>query len=89
MKCYSISYDLRNPGRDYSTLISTLDQWGAVKPLRSDWLLRSDATAVQIRDALASLVDANDGVFVATLTGEAAWRKVLCADAALKAELNG
>ena len=88
MSVYSISYDLRKPGRNYENLIASLRHWGAVSYLESDWLLVSNASAEQIRDALLPLVDANDGVFVAALTGEAAWNKILCAGDVLKAKLN-
>jgi hypothetical protein len=46
-----------------------------------------DNTAA-IRDDLSEYIDANDGLFVAKLTGDAAWQKVNCSNQALKDKLN-
>ncbi len=87
MKSYLISYDLRKPGQDYKDLIATLKSWGAVRVLLSEWVMLSDASATAIRDALTSFIDANDGLLVTGLTGEAAWRGLLCTHESMKAEL--
>lgn len=74
MNTYLISYDLDKPGQNYTDLINRLQKLGAVKILYSEWISRTTATAVAIRDDLQRFVDANDGLLVAGLTGEAAWR---------------
>ena len=89
MSSYLISYDLRKPGQDYKDLIATLRSWGAVRVLLSEWLLSTTATAAQIRDALSPLIDSNDGLLVTGLTGEAAWKGILCEHALVKAKLAG
>ena len=42
--------------------------------LQSVWIIDRQTTAVQIRDDLVNYMDANDGLLVTGLTGEAAWR---------------
>jgi len=74
---YRVGYDLRQPGRDYSSLIKRLADWRAVKVLKSDWIIEADNTsAAAIRDDLVRHIDPNDGLLVTTLTGEAAWQKL-------------
>ena len=76
MKPYMISYDLTKPGQDYEGLIARLHEIGAVRILWSQWVLRTSANAVQIRDDLARFIDSNDSLLVTGLTGEAAWTRV-------------
>lgn len=75
MKTYMIGYDLYRTGQDYTNLIekikSTFTYWW--HHLDSTWIVKTDLTAVQIRDILKPLIDANDELLVARLTGEAAW----------------
>jgi len=74
MAKYEVSYDLRNPGRNYESLWKRLGEWGAVRVLQSVWIIDRQTTAQQIRDDLQHHMDANDGILVTGLTGEAAWR---------------
>lgn len=77
MACYVVSYDLRNPQRDYDRLYARLSAWGALQVLESVHLIASDqSSSSDLRDDLARYIDANDGLFVARLTGEAAWRSL-------------
>lgn len=61
-------------GQNYDCLYKKLDayptRWHAQG---SVWVIVTSETAVQIRDKLASCLDANDKLFVARLSGEAAW----------------
>lgn len=41
---------------------------------QSVWIIVTDQTAVQIRDYLGPCLDSNDKLFVAKLSGEAAWK---------------
>lgn len=77
MSAYLISYDLDKPGQDYHRLIKELERLGAVKVLYSEWLFKSTSSAAQIRDYLMGFTDANDMLLVVTLTGEAAWTKLM------------
>jgi len=41
--------------------------------LDSTWIIQSSRSAVEIRDHLKQHIDRNDRLFVARLSGEAAW----------------
>ena len=74
MKTYAVSYDLRQPGRDYEALYVALKSYGTYwHVLESVWILRTSRSAAQIRDHLTSQMDGNDQLIVAGLDGEAAW----------------
>ena len=81
---YWVSYDLDKPGQDYTELIAAIRKLGGKRILLSDWLLKSSYTAAQLRDHLSTFVDSNDRIFVAALTGEAAWRNVMAGNEAVK-----
>jgi len=74
MTTYVVAYDLINPGQKYECLRHKLEAYGTYWHIQqSVWLIKTSATAVQIRDNLNSCIDANDKLIVAGLTGEAAW----------------
>lgn len=71
---YLVSYDLIGPNRDYDKIIGkikTYSSWARV--LESVWVIKTDKTATQLRDDLFSAMDGNDKLFVAQLSGSAAW----------------
>jgi hypothetical protein len=77
MTVYAVSYDLRKPGRNYQPLWDRLREWKAVRALESFWLIEATAnSAATIRDDLKKYIDANDGLLVAALSGEAAWHNL-------------
>jgi hypothetical protein len=63
---YFITYDLREPRRDYTNLFSGImsvaDDW--LHPLESVWIVRSRYSEGAIRDVLREHVDANDALLV-------------------------
>lgn len=61
---FLVSYDLRQPGQSYQTLIDALTRLGAVRVLLSAWFLTSNYTSVQLRDHLWQYMDANDRLLV-------------------------
>ena len=70
---YLISYDLRNPGRDYRTLWAELHRLGAVKVLESQYAVRRNQTNAEgLRNYLLEFIDANDGLLVVEIV-EAGW----------------
>lgn len=74
MKLYSIDYDLRQPGRDYSTLYAAIKSYGNwCRALESHWIVATTTSAAAIRDHLSRYMDANDRLLVTRLSGEAAW----------------
>ncbi|GAA0613245.1 CRISPR-associated protein Cas2 [Paenochrobactrum glaciei] len=89
MASFIVSYDLRKHGRDYQALYSRLEEWKAIRILESVWLIKWNTTASKIRDDLKEKIDSNDALFVAKLTGEAAWQgKLLSSNDAVKAQLK-
>lgn len=74
MAQFIVSYDLRNSGRDYRTLYGRLAQWKPIPILESVWLVDWDTDSESLRNDLANYADPKDAIFVARLTGEAAWQ---------------
>jgi hypothetical protein len=61
MNIYSISYDLRQPNRDYSDLyeaIKSFKYW--IHPLESNWFIMSEFGAQEIYNRLRPSIDNND-----------------------------
>lgn len=84
MKSYIISYDL-NDQKDYPKLIRRIEDYpNAAKINKSVWFINSVFSAKEIRDELKLFVDNDDSLFVATLTGEAAWKHIICGSKHLK-----
>ncbi len=87
-----ITYDLvgtAETSEDYKHLIDhiqTHSYW--CKVALSTWVVRTERTAVQVRDSCFAHMDSNDRLFVGVLTGAAAWQNVICTDAQLKTGLG-
>lgn len=74
MKVYQINYDLRNK-RNYKALYEKIKSYGTwAKPLESCWIIVTDKSAAEVRDELSVVMDADDGLLVTGLSGNAAWR---------------
>ena len=66
---YLVSYDLNQPGQDYSRIIKAIAAQGAyIQVLKSAWLLRSSAQVLQVGDALKAHIDASDRLLVSEVT---------------------
>ena len=61
---FGVSYDLRQPGRDYAALTQALRNLRAKRLLQSHWALRSNASAAELREYFKTFIDANDRLFV-------------------------
>lgn len=73
MKLYQINYDLRKK-RDYQSLYERIQAYGTwCRPLESAWIVATSQTAIQVRDNLKAAMDADDGLLVTRLQGDAAW----------------
>ena len=70
---YLISYDLRQPGRDYRPLWDELTSLGAYRVLFSEWYLTGDFSPELLRNHLLQFIDANDGLLVVEFPYTAAW----------------
>jgi hypothetical protein len=74
MATYIISYDLNRPGQDYASLREAIKRAGTWwHHLDSTWIVLTNKTAKQVRDALTPEIDANDKIFVIRSGGEGAW----------------
>lgn len=62
-----VTYDLRQPGRNYTPVFEYLKRFTYCKGLESVWLLDTRLTANQVRDELMKVIDQNDTVFVAPI----------------------
>lgn len=74
MKKYIITFDLNKPGQNYKALHDAIQKFHAwVKVATTTYVVQSNNSAIQIRDLLQKHIDKNDELFVAELTGKAAW----------------
>jgi CRISPR/Cas system-associated endoribonuclease Cas2 len=69
-----VTYDLKQPGRNYQPVHDYLRRYTHCKQMESVWLLDTNAEPIAIRDALQGLVDQNDVVFVVRIKRE--WASV-------------
>lgn len=71
---FIITYDLVEPGQRYQELIDLIKKNpGWAKLCDSSFLVKSEMTAVQLRDSLKVVLDSNDKLFVGKVTAPAAW----------------
>jgi len=73
MAVFEITYDLLNPRQNYDGLYELLRTWNAVQALLSVWLIESNLTAEQIRDAIKAKVDSNDRILVVEIAFISHW----------------
>jgi hypothetical protein len=79
MPCYIVTYELKQPRREYMDFIGAIksyDEWAQV--LESTWAIVTDAPAVEVRDHLWELVHPDDGLFVVESGRDASWKDVRC-----------
>lgn len=83
-----IEYDLCAPGRNYDGLHKVIKAYGVWAHItESTWFIKTNESCAQVRDKLKAHMDKNDRIFVAELTGTAAWRNVICDSEYLKKNL--
>lgn len=75
-----VTYDLKQPGRNYEPVWEYLRSHTYCKHLESVWLLETSKTVATIRDELRARVDANDKVLAAQMTGNWASLNFGCAE---------
>ena len=69
---YSVSYDLRKPGRNYDELYKVIKSAPSYcHPLESLWFIRTNETVQTWSDRLRKQIDENDLLFVVDITGQA------------------
>lgn len=62
-----VTYDLKQPGRNYDPVFKYLRQYTHCKQMESAWLLDTTNSTKTVRDHMQQVVDANDIVFVVRL----------------------
>jgi len=74
-RAYIISYDLRNPGQNYETLLQRIKSYSSWARLGgSAYIIISNDSAADIRNYLMAVLDNNDKIFVGVVNAPAAWR---------------
>lgn len=67
-KLYSISYDLRQPGRNYEGLYSAIQDCGPFfHALESTWFVKSELSANEIYEKLKDQKDTNDHILISEI----------------------
>jgi hypothetical protein len=76
MACYMIGYDVKTPGQDDAALVEAIGEIAtqSFPCLHSTWLVLTEKSAVELRDALTHHLGSNDRLFVAEVGRDAAWR---------------
>jgi hypothetical protein len=69
MSLKMISYDLREPGRDYSSLYKAIESLGANRwhYLESVWFVPTATSTSAVMDMIRPHIDANDKLLVCTI----------------------
>ena len=69
-----VTYDLHKDGQNYDDLIIAIKSFRAwAKINQSVWAVQSNLRCAEIRNKLKPYIDSNDRLFVAELSGDAAW----------------
>lgn len=62
---YQISYDLKSPTADYTSVYEKIKSFGASLPiLKSTWLVATDKTVGNMTDELRSVIQNGDRFFI-------------------------
>ena len=75
-----VTYDLKQPGRDYEPVFKYLRQYTHCKKMESVWLLDTTNSTKTVRDHMKQVVDGNDIVFVVRLAQDWGSFNYGCAD---------
>ncbi len=66
---YSITYDLKKPGKNYDDLYDAIKKLGSWSHyLDSTWLVSTHHSATEINDKLKTIIDKNDSLFISEVT---------------------
>jgi hypothetical protein len=72
MALYVISYD-QHRDKDYTPIWNYLDKLGAVRVLESLWILESNSSASDLRNALRTATNDEDSIFVIQVFTNSGW----------------
>lgn len=74
MKSLIVTYDLCGKGKNYDELYERIKQYGTWAHItESSWFIKTSSSCSTVRDHLGAVLDHDDALFVAELTGSAAW----------------
>lgn len=74
MSAYLVTFDLNRQGQNYDGVVEAIKSYGTwAKVATTTFVIVTSSSAGQIRDKLQAKIDSNDELFVAKLSGEAAW----------------
>ena len=86
-----VTYDLvgtDETSESYSKLIAAIKAYGTYGHVnKSTWVIVTDSSCESVRDDLLQYMDKDDRIFVASLTGGAAWQNTICSSKWLKDNL--
>ena len=79
MAVFIIAYDLKKPGKDYTSLIEAIEAAPHCHAQGSVWFVDLSGPATTIRDTLRAHMDANDILFVDRVSDQwAGWAMPVC-----------
>lgn len=71
---YLITYDLHAPVQNYEPLIKAIKGYGKwAKIGQSSWAVKTEQSAISVRDNLEQHIDRNDKLFVCAFSEWASW----------------
>ena len=80
-----ITYDLCNEEKNYDDLYEYIKSFSEYAHItESVWIITTDKKCKTIRDEINGIVDSDDKIFVAELTGTSAWHNTICKSIDLK-----
>ena len=71
--------DLHTPDDNAEKLYKRITAYGKYERICKDaWIISTTQSCSEIRDNLSTALNRNDRIFVADLTGVAAWQNMIC-----------
>jgi hypothetical protein len=81
MAVHIVTYDLRQPGKDYEPLLKAIRSYEHCHCLKSAFFIETKQSPAQVRDYLNAFVDTNDQLYVIQMQRSwAATRREPCTD---------
>ncbi len=89
MFCYIISYELRQPGKDYEPLYEAIRNYGTWAHMtESSWAVMTRRSAADVLCALVGYLDEEDRLLVIKSDRDAAWVNMICRNGWLQENLK-
>lgn len=74
-----ITYDLCNPGKNYDALYKYINSYAIwARITESCYFISTEKSCADIRNEINAIIDSNDRVFIAELTGNVAGHNIIC-----------